>query len=172
MEIKATVKYLRLSPTKTRLVIDTIRGKKATQARDVLKFAPQKPARLIAKLLQSAIANAVNNFEQKEEDLIVKKITADAGPVLKRLFPRAHGRGDIQRKPLTHIDIILEGLDKKLKKKAVTPVGSEIVKAEATADKKSGKLFKKSRSTSSDKNFNKQTGVDRKSNYQRKTGER
>ncbi len=169
MEIKATAKYLRLSPTRTRLVIDMIRGKRAAVALDILKFSQLKPAQAVAKLLRSAIANAVNNFEQKEEDLVVKRITADAGPVLKRMFPRAHGRGDIQRKPLTHIRIILAGVDKKTKKKTTA---DEAVKAETTVEKKVSVTPKKSKFSRSRRGVNKPVAADHKSNYQRKTGER
>jgi len=170
MEVKASVKHLRLSPTKTRLVIDNIRGKKAVQAVDILRLANQKPAKYVLKVLESAIANAVNNFSIKEDTLIVKSVMADGGPVLKRMFPRAHGRADVQRKPMTHVRLVLEGeIDKKAKasKKADK---SDIVKAEDLDVKGDTKKVKDM--AKSTKSVEKAKSGKKAFNFQRKAGER
>lgn len=172
MEVKASVKHLRLSPIKTRLVIDNIRGKKAVEAVNILALANQKAARYALKVLKAGIANAVNNFSIIEETLKVKSAMVDGGPALKRMFPRAHGRADVQRKPMSHISIILEGdVDKKAKSAKTKADKNDIVKAEdIEAVKGEAKLVKggakavqaETRAKSSKK----------KSNFQRKAGER
>ena len=84
MEAKAIAKTLRISPIKERLVIDLIRGKDVNVALNILSNMNKKPARLAKKVLDSAIANAVNNNGAKAEDLYVKEARVDAGPVMKR----------------------------------------------------------------------------------------
>ena len=84
MEAKAIAKTLRVSPIKERLVIDLIRGKDVTVALNILSNMNKKPARLAKKVLDSAIANAVNNNGAKVEELFVKEARVDAGPVMKR----------------------------------------------------------------------------------------
>ena len=84
MEAKAIAKTLRVSPIKARLVIDLIRGKDVKVALNILNNMNKKPARLAKKVLDSAIANAVNNNGAKAEELYVKEARVDAGPVMKR----------------------------------------------------------------------------------------
>ena len=84
MEAKAIAKTLRVSPIKERLVIDLIRGKDVSEALNILNNMNKKPARLAKKVLDSAIANAVNNNGAKAEELYVKEARVDAGPVMKR----------------------------------------------------------------------------------------
>ena len=84
MEAKAIAKTLRVSPIKERLVIDLIRGKDVTVALNILSNMNKKPAKLAKKVLDSAIANAVNNNGAKVEELFVKEARVDAGPVMKR----------------------------------------------------------------------------------------
>ena len=84
MEARAIAKTLRVSPIKERLVIDLIRGKDVKVALDILNNMNKKPARLAKKVLESAIANAVNNNGAKAEELYVKEARVDAGPVMKR----------------------------------------------------------------------------------------
>lgn len=84
MEAKAIAKTLRVSPIKARLVIDLIRGKDVNVALNILNNMNKKPARLAKKVLDSAIANAVNNNGAKAEELFVKEARVDAGPVMKR----------------------------------------------------------------------------------------
>ena len=84
MEAKAIAKGLRVSPIRARLVVDMIRGKKATEALTILNNVNNKSAKLTKKVLDSAIANAVNNNGADAETLYVKEARVDAGPVMKR----------------------------------------------------------------------------------------
>ena len=107
MDIHASLRSLRMSPRKVRLVIDAIRGLSATEADTRLAFIKKAAALPVQKLLRSAIANAEHNFHVNREDLIVKTITADGGQTIKRFRPRAFGRGAPIRKRTTHINIVL-----------------------------------------------------------------
>ena len=112
MEIKASVRHLRMSPRKVRLVIDMIRGKHVTEALDILAFCNKWAKRPVIKLLNSVIANAKHNFNLENENLYIKTIKADGGPMLKRWRPRAFGRASTIRKRTTHIEIVLDELAK------------------------------------------------------------
>lgn len=105
MNTQAVLKFTRLSPQKARLVVDLVRGKPVAEAVNILKFSPQKSARIILKVLESAIANAENNFGADVDELKVNEIFVDKGPVLKRIMPRAKGRADRVIKPTSHITI-------------------------------------------------------------------
>ncbi len=108
MEVKATLKYVRLSPTKARLVADLIRGKKSEEALNILAFTKKVSARIITKLLKSAIANATQKKTVDVDRLYVKKITVDQGVTWKRFTPRALGRATPIRKRTSHITIVLD----------------------------------------------------------------
>src|SRR5690554_8151411 len=108
MEAKATLKMLRSTPRKTRLVADLIRGKEVSEAENILRYTDKRAAQPMLKLLQSAKANAVNNHDMFEDALFVKTIQVDEGPTLKRMLPRARGRADLLRKRTCHITITLE----------------------------------------------------------------
>lgn len=105
---KAIGRYIRISPTKVRRVLDQIRGKSYKEALMILKFLPYKACDPICKVLNSAAANASNNLDLRKQDLYLKKVFADNGPTLKRIRPRAQGRGYKILKPTCHITIILE----------------------------------------------------------------
>ncbi len=107
MEVKAQTKFIRMSPRRTRLVADLVRDLDVEKALTQLQFMPKAAARPILKLLKSCIANAVNNFHLEKDNLYVKTITVDGGPVLKRWQPRAFGRATPIRKRSCHIIIIL-----------------------------------------------------------------
>ena len=108
MQAKAINKMVRISPTKVRPVIDLVRGKPVVRALAILRYMPQKAGKEIARTIQSAAANAENNFEMDPEALIVKTIFADEGPAFKRFMPRARGRADHIRKRTTHITVIVD----------------------------------------------------------------
>ena len=106
-EAKAVLKTVRIAPRKTRLNINLIRGKQISEARAILANQPQKAARVIEKVLNSAVANAVNNNEMSEEDLYVKTCYVDEGIVMKRakMDSRGHvGRNDHKT---SHITVIV-----------------------------------------------------------------
>lgn len=112
MEVKATTKYTRISPSKLRLPVNEIKGKNAGQALTLLKFMPLKAAGIIHKTLQSAVANAENNNELDVDKLVVKNIIVDQGPSLKRFRPRARGRAGRILKRSSHLTVIVEETDK------------------------------------------------------------
>lgn len=113
MDVKARTRYLRMSPRKVRLVIDAVRGKTVAQARIQLRFMNKAAAEPVLKLINSAVANATNNFGLAEEEgLRIKSLVADGGPILYRHRPVAMGRSTPIRKRTTHITLILEGKKK------------------------------------------------------------
>ena len=107
MEVKATAKTLRIPPRKARLVIDLIRGKNADEAAAILRFTPNVAAEAIAKVLKSAVANAVNNNKMDEEKLYVKTCYVYEGVTLKRFMPRAKGSASAIHKRTSHITIVV-----------------------------------------------------------------
>lgn len=107
MEIKATLNNLRVSPRKVRLVSNLVKGMSAQRAQAQLNFLTKKPAPVILKLLNSAIANAKNNFDIKEENLFIKGILVEGGPSLKRWLPRAMGRATPILKRTSSIKLVL-----------------------------------------------------------------
>ncbi|HOO32517.1 MAG TPA: 50S ribosomal protein L22 [Thermotogota bacterium] len=107
-EARATAKYLRISPKKVRSVVNSIRGIKVDRAMDVLEFSPKKGAALVKKVLDSAVANAINNFELDADNLYVKETYVNEGPRMKRVWPRGRGRADILYKRMAHITVVVE----------------------------------------------------------------
>jgi large subunit ribosomal protein L22 len=107
MEVQALTRYARMSPKKMREVANTIQGRKAPDAVDYLGLIPRKSARLIAKTLKSAIANAENNNNLSADSLIVKLAIIENGPVLKRFKAGARGTAMPRRKKMSHIRIVL-----------------------------------------------------------------
>ena len=105
MEAVAKAKNLRLTPRKARLVVDLVRGKDVNEALDILSFTNKKAAKHVYKVLRSAIANAINNFDMDEEKLFVSQIWVDEGSHLKRIKPRAMGRADRILKKMSHITV-------------------------------------------------------------------
>lgn len=105
MQTQAVLKFVRLSPQKARLVADLVRGKKVDEAINTLKFSNQRAAGVIQKVLESAIANAENNNGADVDELKVREIFVDEGPVMKRIQPRAKGRADRIIKRTSHITI-------------------------------------------------------------------
>jgi large subunit ribosomal protein L22 len=108
MEVKATAKTLRIPPRKARLVIDLIRGKNADEAAAILRFTPNVAAEAIAKVLKSAVANAVNNNKMDEDKLYVKTSYVNEGVTLKRFMPRAKGSASAIHKRTSHITIVVD----------------------------------------------------------------
>lgn len=106
--VKATAKYVRISPRKARKVIDLVRGKLVNESLSILKFLPQKGARIISKVIKSAQANAENNFQMNKDRLIISSCYVNQGPSMKRYLPRAMGRATPIKKRLSHITIIVE----------------------------------------------------------------
>jgi large subunit ribosomal protein L22 len=99
----ARARYVRMSPMKVRRVVDLVRGMPVAQAVTALRFADLKAARPVAKLVESAAANAENNFDLDPSTLVISTITVDEGPTMKRFQPRAQGRAYRIRKRTSHI---------------------------------------------------------------------
>ena len=105
---QAHVKFVRISDTKARIVLDQIKGQGVIEAMGILKYSPRYAAEIIEKVLKSAIANAVNNNELDENNLYVADVVANQGPTLKRIRPRAQGRAYRINKKTAHISIYLD----------------------------------------------------------------
>jgi len=103
METKASVRGVRLSVDKGRLVADLIRGKKVDQAIQILTFTPKKAALIVKKAVESAVANAEHNDGADIDELRIKSIHVEQGATLKRFAARAKGRGNRISKPTCHI---------------------------------------------------------------------
>ena len=113
MEAKATARYVRISSRKINYVIDLIRNKPVEEAVDILSFTPKAAAVPIKKVIESAAANAVENFDMEEEDLFISSIYVNEGPTMKRFKPRARGRAARIRKRTSHITaIVSDGKEK------------------------------------------------------------
>ncbi|MCJ7744950.1 MAG: 50S ribosomal protein L22 [Actinobacteria bacterium] len=117
METRATARYVRVSPRKVRLVTDLRTGKDLTEARQILDYNPRAAARIVAKVLSSATANAENNNKLSPESLIVARAYVDEGPTLKRFRPRALGRATRINKRTSHITVVL---DEKIPEREIT----------------------------------------------------
>ena len=112
VESIARVRHIRVTPQKARRVVDLIRGKQATEALAILKFAPQGASEPVYKLVASAIANArvkadAENTYLDEQDLVVARAFVDEGTTLKRFQPRAQGRAFQIKKRTSHITVVL-----------------------------------------------------------------
>ena len=105
--VRAEARYVRTSARKARMVCGHLRGKSVEEARAILAFTPRDVARDWSKLLESAVANAENNHELLEDDLVVREAYADEGPTIKRFRPRAMGRATPIRKRTSHLTITL-----------------------------------------------------------------
>lgn len=105
---KATAKYVRISPSKVNRVLATIRGKKYAEAVAILESLPNTASNSILKVLNSAASNAEHNMNLNKDDLFVETAVANPGPIMKRMMPRAKGRGNRILKRTTHITVILD----------------------------------------------------------------
>lgn len=112
MEKKAVHKYARITPRKARRVVDLIRGKKAGEAIVSLRFMPYRGAKIVEKVLRSAMANAEQANAPDAEQMTISRAFVDPGPSMKRMHARAMGRANIIRKRTSHISIYLSDEEK------------------------------------------------------------
>ena len=105
---KAHAKYVRISSRKVKIVLDLIRGKKADEALAILMYTPKAASPVVAKVLNSAIANAVNNQEMNRQNLYVAEVYANPGPTLKRYVARSRGSASPMLKRTSHITVVLD----------------------------------------------------------------
>lgn len=128
MNITAKLNDYRQSPRKVRLVANLIRGQKAEKALDLLAVTVKRATDPIATLLNSAIANAKNNFSLNVEDLFVKSLTVDTGAILYRRMPRARGVAYAIRKRTSHVTLVLSTKDAELPKPAKVEKVAKVAK--------------------------------------------
>lgn len=143
---QATARYVRISPSKVKIVLDIIRGKDYNEAMAILQGTPKSASEILIKILASAGANAENNLNLSKSDLYVAECFANSGPIYKRWWPRSHGSADTILKRTSHITIILDErqddvLAKPVKRTAISSSvdvnkkAKEEVKAEVVASK-------------------------------------
>jgi len=131
MEIRAKANFIRVAPRKTRLLVDLIRSLTVREALDQLKYSGKLAAQPLLKLVNSAVANAEHNYELKQDNLYIKEIKADEGPVLRRWMPKAHGRATPIMKRTSHITLVLDEIEASGVKAARKQVLEEPVKLSA-----------------------------------------
>ncbi|MBP9827188.1 50S ribosomal protein L22 [Candidatus Saccharibacteria bacterium] len=107
MNVKAKIKYLKISARKLRLDADLIRGKRVLDAENVLAATPRKGSVMVASALKSAIANAENNHNQRKNTLFVSEIRVDEGPALKRVRPRSRGSAHPIEHRMAHLTVVV-----------------------------------------------------------------
>ncbi len=119
MIVTSKLKYLRIAPRKVRLVTALIKGKKAGQAQSILSFAVKRGSKPLLKLLNTALADAKNNFQLDPSNLYISKIAVDEGPKYKRWRARSRGMAAPIQKKTSHITLVLKELSPGKKIKAV-----------------------------------------------------
>ncbi len=107
MEVRAVAKDTGVSPRKVRLLVDMVRGKLVDEALTMLRFTPSPTARVVAKVIKSAAANAESVFQMSASDLKIVSIFADEAPTMKRYRPRARGRASPILKRSSHITVVV-----------------------------------------------------------------
>lgn len=108
MEVKAKLSFARITPRKMRLVANLAKGLPVEKAHYQLKFSQKKGAKLVSTLLNSAIANAREKGGLDMDNLFVKNVLVDDGPMLKRFIPRSMGRANRVLKKMSHVTVILD----------------------------------------------------------------
>lgn len=108
MAYEASHRFARISARKVRPMADMIRGKFADEALDVLRYQPNRGARMLEKVLRSALANAEDRRATNLQHLLVREVRVDEGPMFKRMRPRARGMAMIIKKRMSHIHVALE----------------------------------------------------------------
>ncbi len=107
MDVKASGRYMRISAQKVRRIVGAVKGKPVENGLNTLKFMPQKSARILEKILRSAVANADNRGNVDVDSLVIKNVIVDEGPTAKRFRPRARGRSTRILKRTSHITVIV-----------------------------------------------------------------
>ena len=107
MDVKASGRYMRISAQKVRRIVGAVKGRPVENGLNTLKFMPQKSARILEKILRSAVANADNRGNVDVDSLVIKNVIVDEGPTAKRFRPRARGRSTRILKRTSHITVIV-----------------------------------------------------------------
>lgn len=169
MEVKASLKHLRMSAQKVRLLIDVVRGLSVEAALGQLRFINKKATDPIAKLIKSAVANAVNTYSLEKSNLMIKEIRADEAVTLKRWMPRAHGRATSLRKRGAHIHVTLKEIKESGIKEKKVVATAEPVKLEKLA-KEGEKASKVTSKINKDKSRKTVNAPEKAKLFQRKVG--
>jgi len=111
MEAKAVAKYVRMSPIKLKPIADLVRGKDLNEALNILRFTPGKGSEIVEKVVESAAANAENNFDMNPDNLYVAEISANQGPTMKRWRAGSQGRASVILKRSSHVTVTLKERD-------------------------------------------------------------
>jgi len=125
MEVKTQGKFIRISPIKARSVANLVRGKKALPAMTELKFMPQSAAKILGKVIKTAVSDAENNYSLDKNDLVISQITVDKGPSFKRIQPVAKGMAHPIEKKTSHITVVVSGETKIERLKVQKPAKEE-----------------------------------------------
>lgn len=162
MLVRSSLRHLRISPRKVRLVVNELRGLRAQEALDRLRFLNKRVALPLAKLLTSAIANAEHNFSLETGPLVISDFKVDAGPTLKRFRPKGFGRASLIQRRTSHVTLVLEG-DRLKKIKEADKAKAEKIPEEALA----GDVGDKSKMEKPDQEFEteKKVGQERKPSF-------
>ncbi len=139
--MKAILRRIRISPKKANLIAALVRNKKVQEALDILKFTPKKAAKILKKVIESAVANAENNFKQNKDSLYIKEIIVTQGVTYKRSLPISRGRTHPILKRTSHITVKVEA-EKEEKPKKTEPKKEETPKAEEPKKKPTLKIEK------------------------------
>ena len=180
--VTASARHLHISPRKMRLVTNMVKNMNVADALAQLAHANKKAAPMLVKLLQSAVANAQNNFSLAPEHLYIKTITTDMGKVMKRYFPRARGSAFVIRRKMAHVNVVLEERKKGklaasrtsfLRRKEAKPEHQEssIDAKEATNTKPVTGEVKKTRTIKSSEQIKGNTVAQKRRLFNRKSGE-
>ena len=138
MEVKVFLRNLRTAPRKSKEVVDLIRNKNVAEARALLEFTIKRSADPVLKLLNSAVASAVNDFHLEESNLKISKVWVDEGPKLKRSFPMSRGRAYPIMKRTSHITLAIDEINPKkeeVKENAVKIIKRRNSKSKITSSK-------------------------------------
>ncbi|MFA6522489.1 MAG: 50S ribosomal protein L22 [Patescibacteria group bacterium] len=111
MTITVSAKFIRIAPRKTRLVVDLVRGRSVTDAEHQLLFSNKDAAKVVLKLLRSAKANAVHNYQLDPIKMKIAKAFVNEGPKIHRMTPKAHGSATPIRKRMSHITLVLDEME-------------------------------------------------------------
>lgn len=178
--VKASANHVHIAPRKMRLVTNMIKGLNAVDAITQLEHTNKKASPILIKLLQSAVANAKNNFSLDPERLFVKSVSADMGKVMKRYFPRARGSAFVIRRKMSHINVVLEeklsGKASKskasfLNRQKEDSKGESVDHDEAVAKKPVSEEKKKSQVFKTDEQMKMNKIANKRRLFNRKTGE-
>ena len=112
MPYKALYRYARISPRKLRYMADLVRGKDADEALEILKYQPNRGARMVEMVIKSALGNARDKNERNYDELHITELCVDGGPMFKRFRPKARGSATVIKKRMSHIRVTLDILER------------------------------------------------------------